>query len=88
MAYEQCGRLISNSSTVVSGSLTSWTVAHQVPLSMGFFRQEYRSGLPSASPRDLANTWMEPRCAPLQADSSAFELQGSPYTGCLSCLPI
>ena len=25
---------------------TLWTIAHQVPLSMGFFRQEYWSGLP------------------------------------------
>ena len=32
---------------------TSWTVAHQVPLSMGFFRQEYWSGLPFPPPGDL-----------------------------------
>ena len=30
-----------------------WTVAHQSPLSMGFFRQEYWSGLPFLSPGDL-----------------------------------
>ena len=30
-----------------------WTVAHQPPLSMGFLRQEYWSGLPFPSPRDL-----------------------------------
>ena len=29
---------------------TLWTVAHQVPLSMGFSRQEYYSGLPFPSP--------------------------------------
>ena len=29
---------------------TPWTVAHQSPLSMGFFRQEYWSGLPFPSP--------------------------------------
>ena len=29
-----------------------WTVAHQVPLSMGFFRQEYWSGLPFSFSRD------------------------------------
>ena len=29
-----------------------WTVAHQVPLSMGFSRQEYWSGLPLPSPND------------------------------------
>ena len=27
-----------------------WTVAHQAPLSMGFSRQEYWSGVPSPSP--------------------------------------
>ena len=32
---------------------TPWTVACQAPLSMGFSRQEYVSGLPFPSPRDL-----------------------------------
>ena len=31
---------------------TPWTVAYQAPLSMGFSRQEYWSGLPSSSPND------------------------------------
>ena len=31
--------------------LTPWTVAHQVPLSMGFPRHEYWSGLPFSSPK-------------------------------------
>ena len=35
--------------------LTPWTVAHQVPLSMGFSRQEYWSGLPFPPPGDLPN---------------------------------
>jgi len=35
--------------------LTPWTVAHQAPLSMGFFRQEYWSGLPCPPPGDLPN---------------------------------
>ena len=29
---------------------TPWTAAHQAPLSMGFFRQEYWSGVPLPSP--------------------------------------
>ena len=33
--------------------VTPWTVAHQAPLSMGFSRQEYCSGLPFPSPGDL-----------------------------------
>ena len=32
-----------------------WTVAHQAPLSVGFFRQEYWSGLPCPPPGDLPN---------------------------------
>ena len=34
---------------------TPWTVAHQTPLSMGFSRQEYWSGLPCPPPGDLPN---------------------------------
>ena len=34
---------------------TPWTVASQAPLSMGFSRQEYWSGLPSSPPGDLPN---------------------------------
>ena len=30
--------------------VTSWTAAHQAPLSMGFSRQEYWSGVPLPSP--------------------------------------
>ena len=32
---------------------TQWTVAHQGPLSMGFSRQEYWSGLPGPPPGDI-----------------------------------
>ena len=37
-----------------------WTVAHQAPLSMGFPRQEYRSGLPFPSVGSLADTGIDP----------------------------
>ena len=37
-----------------------WTVAHQPPLSMGFSRQEYWSGLPFPSPEDLPDPRIEP----------------------------
>ena len=36
------------SCSVVFDSATPWTVAYQAPLSLGFFRQEYWSGLPFA----------------------------------------
>ena len=37
-----------------------WTVAHQVPQSMGFSRQEYWSGLPFPFPGDLPNPGIKP----------------------------
>ena len=40
--------------------VTLWTVAHQAPLSMGFSRQEYCSGLPCPPPGDLPNPGIEP----------------------------
>ena len=39
---------------------TPWTVARQAPLSMGFPRQEYWSGLPLPPPGDLPNPGIEP----------------------------
>ena len=36
-----------------------WTVAHQIPLSMGFSSQEYWSGLPFAPPLNLSNAEIE-----------------------------
>ena len=35
--------------------MTTWAVTHQAPLSMGFSRQEYWSGLPFPSPGDLSD---------------------------------
>ena len=57
---------------------TPWTVAPQAPLSMGFFRQEYWSGLPFSSPKDLLDPGIELRSSALQADSSLSEPPGNP----------
>ena len=43
-------------------------IAHQAPLSMGFSRQEYWSGLPFFFPGDLPNAGVEPGFPTLQAD--------------------
>ena len=40
--------------------VTLWTVAHQTPLSLGFSRQEYWSGLPCPPPVDLPNPGIKP----------------------------
>ena len=55
---------------------TQWTVAHHVPLFMEFSRQEYRSGQPFPSSRDLPDPGIKPRSPVLQADSLPTELQG------------
>ena len=48
---------------------TLWTITHQAPLSTGFSRQEYWSGLPFPSPEDLLDPGIEPGSPALQADS-------------------
>ena len=40
--------------------LTPRTAAHQAPLSMGFFRQKYWSGLPFSTPGDVPDPWIKP----------------------------
>ena len=52
---------------------TPWTVAHQAPLSMEFFRQEYWSGLPFPSLRDLPDPGIEPGSPTLWADALPSE---------------
>ena len=46
-----------------------WNIALQAPLSMGFPRQEYRSGLLFLSPGDLPDPGIEPGSPELQADA-------------------
>ena len=55
---------------------TPWTVAHQAPLSMGFSRQEYWSGLPLPSPGDLSDPGIKPRSPVLQAEALTSEPPG------------
>ena len=57
---------------------TPWTVAHQVPLSVEFSRQEYWSGLPFPSPGDLPHPRDPSGSSALQADSSLSEPPGKP----------
>ena len=53
-----------------------WAVACQVPLSMGFPRQEYWSGLPFTSPGDLLDPRIKPVFPVLWVDSSLLSNQG------------
>ena len=56
---------------------TSWTVVCQAPLSMRFSRQEYWSGLPLPSPRDLPDPGIETGSPGLQAYSLPSEPPGN-----------
>ena len=58
-----------------------WTVSCQAPLSMGFSRQEYWSGLSFPPPRDLPSSGIKPTSPvspALQADSLPTEPWGKP----------
>ena len=47
---------------------TQWTIALQAPLSMGFSRQKYWSGMPCPPQGDLPHPGIEPGFPELQAD--------------------
>jgi len=53
-----------------------WTAACQAPLSMGFSRREYSSGLPCLPPGDLLDPGIQPRSPALEADSLLLSHQG------------
>ena len=57
---------------------TPWTVAHQAPLSTGFSRQEYWSGLPCRPPGDLPDPRIEPESLASPALAGGFFTTESP----------
>ena len=75
------GRFTKNKLEHIGGIVTKscptlvspWTVAHQVPLSMGFSRKEYWSGLPFPSPGDRPDPGIEPGSPALEADALTSE---------------
>ena len=62
--------------------MTQWTAARQAPLSMGFSRQEYWSGLPFPSPGDFPDPGIESKSVSpaLQVNSLPLSHQGNPGT--------
>ena len=57
---------------------TAWTIAHQAPLSMDVFRQEYWSGLPFPPPRDLPDPGIQPASPALAGGFFTIEPLGKP----------
>ena len=62
-------------------SVTPWTVVRQAPLSMGFSRQEYWSGLPCPPPGDLPDPGIERVPPALAAGSLPLVPSGKPVFG-------
>ena len=59
--------------------VTPWTVAHQAPLSMGFSKQKYWSGLPCPSPGDLPDSGIEPTSLSSPALAGGFFTTSTPW---------
>ena len=71
------------SCSVVSDSVTPWTVARQAPLSIGFSRQEYWSRLPCPPPGDLPIPGVDPGLPNCRQILYHQSLQGSPIRSLL-----
>ena len=74
---------------------TLWTVAHQPPLSMGFSRQEYWSGLPCPPPGDLSNPGIKSASLTSPALAGGFFTASATWEACsllqhpaLTCTPL
>ena len=72
MVFHAC--MYAVASVVSTSFVTSETVALQVPLPMGFSRQEYWSGLPCPPPGNLPDPWIEPASLMSPALASRFFL--------------
>ena len=73
--------LLLSHSVMSDAFVIPWTVAHQTPLSMGFPRQYYWSGLPFPSPGDLLNPGIEPGSPTLAGGFFTTDM-GSPFLFC------
>ena len=83
-----CCCVVTKSPSCAQLFVTPQTVAHQVPLSVGFPRQRYWHGLPFPSSGDIHNTGLKPVSLHWQVDSLPLSHQGSPniqifYSLCL-----
>ena len=65
--------LLFSHSVMSDSSATPWTIAFQDPLSLGFTRQEYWSGLPFPPPGDLPNRGIKPASPALEGGFFTIE---------------
>ena len=62
--------------------MTLWTVDHKAPLSMGFPRQEYCSGLPCPPPGNLPDSGIDPASLTSPALAGGFFTANSIWEAC------
>ena len=79
--FPRCGVLCYAKLLQLYLTLRSYRLAPQAPLSMGFSRQEYWSGLLYPSPGDLPDPRIKPTSPALQADSLPLSHWGSHTRG-------
>ena len=65
--------------------VTPWTVAHQIPPSMEFSRQEYWSGLPFPSPGDFSDPGIKHGSPALRIEALPSEPPGNRAKMCSTC---
>ena len=74
-----CVRVRAQLLSCVQLLVVPWTVAHQAPLSVGFSRQEYQSGLPFPSLGDLHDPGVKPASPALAGGFFTTEPSGKPH---------
>ena len=78
LTHHTCQNVVVQLLSCVQLFVIPWTVGHQVPLSMGFPRQEYWSRLQFPSPEDLPNPGVEPISPALASGFFIAEPPGKP----------
>ena len=90
LLWDQCRCLFAQWCLILCDPVGS--TAHQVPLSMGFPRQEYWRGLPFPSPGDLSHPWIEPASPALTGGffttSATWEAHYQMFFSIKSSLPL
>ena len=74
-----CVRVRAQLLSCVQLLVVPWTVAHQAPVSVGFSRQEYQSGLPFPSLGDLHDPGVKPASPALAGGFFTTEPSGKPH---------
>ena len=75
---KECSKMKVKLHSCVQLFATPWTITYQTPLTMGFSKQRYWSGLPFPSPWDFPDPGIKPRSPTLQADTLPSEPSGKP----------